>query len=176
MDNSSKQASNFNSSHTSSHSSHSNHSNHSNHSTHSNPPINLKNFGTPQSHRILIDLPRELIRLDRDYRAGEVWQFKSTFPMELEGRIGVDEFKIAVDHINNILLQAFNPWMAVLDHLLDTLSLYTLSWFKQSHFQKHISSLEKSLNHINYSSFNPAGLNILNPQSIAFLYLEIEFY
>ncbi|TIB64842.1 hypothetical protein E3P77_02987 [Wallemia ichthyophaga] len=69
-----------------------------------NPPINLKNFGTPQSHRILIDLPRELIRLDRDYRAGEVWQFKSTFPMELEGRIvGSNSltFKNTYPHLRN---------------------------------------------------------------------------
>ena len=44
-------------------------------------------FGTPQVGVIGRHKPRDLIRLDRDYTAGEVCQFWSGYPFELEGRV-----------------------------------------------------------------------------------------
>jgi hypothetical protein len=33
--------------------------------------------------------PREIVRVERDYTGGEVVQFSSAYPMELEGRVSV---------------------------------------------------------------------------------------
>ena len=44
-------------------------------------------FGTPQVGVIGRHKPRDMIRLDRDYTAGEVCQFWSGYPFELEGRV-----------------------------------------------------------------------------------------
>ncbi|TIA91972.1 hypothetical protein E3P99_00803 [Wallemia hederae] len=149
-------------------------------STHSHAQIYtthaLKNFGTTQERRVCIDLPREIVRIDRDYQHGEVWQFKKSFPMELEGRINAEQFAFAVHEINLQLQRAFNPTRAVVDYLLDVATLYTLSWFKSTHFESQLKQLDNILNYLNYNLFNPAGLNLLSPATIGFLYLEIEYY
>lgn len=44
-------------------------------------------FGTPQIGIIGKHKPREIIRIDRDYSDGEICQFWSGYPMELEGRV-----------------------------------------------------------------------------------------
>ena len=48
---------------------------------------NMQIFGTPPVGIIGVHRPREIIRLDRDYTSGEVCQFWSGFPLELEGRV-----------------------------------------------------------------------------------------
>lgn len=45
-------------------------------------------FGTPQVGIIGHHKPREIVRIERDYTAGETCQFWSGFPLELEGRVG----------------------------------------------------------------------------------------
>lgn len=48
---------------------------------------NMQIFGTPPVGIIGVHQPREIIRLDRDYSSGEICQFWSGFPLELEGRV-----------------------------------------------------------------------------------------
>lgn len=91
-------------------------------------------------------------------------------------QLNPEQYHFAIHEINYQLSRAFNPWHAVLDHLCDIASFYTLTWFKRTYFEKRISELEGTLNYLNYNLFNPAGLNILNPSIIGFLYLEIEYY
>lgn len=47
-------------------------------------------FGTQPVGVIGVHKPREIIRLDRDYTSGEICQFWSGFPLELEGRVGAN--------------------------------------------------------------------------------------
>ncbi len=37
--------------------------------------------------------PREIVRVERDYTGGEIVQFSSTYPLELEGRVSVLFFR-----------------------------------------------------------------------------------
>jgi hypothetical protein len=37
--------------------------------------------------RIGVHHPREIVRVERDYTGGEIVQFSSVYPMELEGRV-----------------------------------------------------------------------------------------
>jgi hypothetical protein len=39
--------------------------------------------------RIGVHHPREIIRVERDYTGGEIVQFSSAYPMELEGRVSI---------------------------------------------------------------------------------------
>lgn len=48
--------------------------------------------GTPPVGIIGVHKPREILRLDRDYTSGEICQFWSGFPLELEGRVGHSTF------------------------------------------------------------------------------------
>ena len=50
------------------------------------PPANSAYF-TPPMGQIGVHHPREIVRVERDYSGGEIVQFASTFPMELEGRV-----------------------------------------------------------------------------------------
>jgi hypothetical protein len=44
-------------------------------------------FGTPPVGIIGLHKPREIIRIDRDYSSGEICQFWSGYPVELQGRV-----------------------------------------------------------------------------------------
>ena len=44
-------------------------------------------FYTPPMGRIGVHHPREIVRVERDYTGGEIVQFASVYPMELEGRV-----------------------------------------------------------------------------------------
>jgi hypothetical protein len=50
------------------------------------PPADSAYF-TPPLGQIGVHHPREIVRVERDYSGGEIVQFASTFPMELEGRV-----------------------------------------------------------------------------------------
>jgi hypothetical protein len=39
--------------------------------------------------RIGVHHPREIVRVERDYTGGEIVQFASVYPMELEGRVSL---------------------------------------------------------------------------------------
>ena len=50
-------------------------------------PSEMQIFGTPQVGIIGQHKPRDIVRLDRDYSEGEICQFWSGYPFELEGRV-----------------------------------------------------------------------------------------
>ena len=60
------------------------------HSAYSGPPMG----------RIGVHHPREIVRVERDYTGGEIVQFSSAFPMELEGRVSVHALYHAMRHAN----------------------------------------------------------------------------
>ena len=46
--------------------------------------------------RIGVHHPREIVRVERDYTGGEIVQFSSAYPLELEGRVSIPFFFRAV--------------------------------------------------------------------------------
>ena len=52
------------------------------------PPPPDAAYGTNPVGRIGFHHPREVFRVERDYTGGELVQFSSTYPLELEGRVG----------------------------------------------------------------------------------------
>lgn len=53
------------------------------------PPPPDAAFGTQPVGKIGVHHPREVIRIERDYTGGELIQFASIYPLELEGRVRV---------------------------------------------------------------------------------------
>ena len=51
------------------------------------PPPSDSAYGTPPVGQIGIHHPREIVRIERDYAGGELVQFSSIYPIELEGRV-----------------------------------------------------------------------------------------
>jgi hypothetical protein len=58
-------------------------------SYHLAPPAEDSAYFTPPVGQIGVHHPREIVRVERDYTGGEVVQFSSAYPMELEGRVSV---------------------------------------------------------------------------------------
>src|ERR1700755_2410652 len=50
------------------------------------PPGRDSVFYTPPMGRIGVHHPREIVRVERDYTGGEIVQFATVYPLELEGR------------------------------------------------------------------------------------------
>ncbi len=57
------------------------------------PPGRDSVFYTPPMGQIGVHHPREIVRVERDYTGGEIVQFSSTYPLELEGRVSVLFFR-----------------------------------------------------------------------------------
>ena len=53
------------------------------------PPGQDSVYYTPPMGRIGVHHPREIVRVERDYTGGEIVQFMSAYPMELEGRVSL---------------------------------------------------------------------------------------
>ena len=51
------------------------------------PPPSNSAYGTPPVGQIGVHFPREIVRVERDYVGGELIQFSSIYPIELEGRV-----------------------------------------------------------------------------------------
>jgi hypothetical protein len=51
------------------------------------PPASDSAYGTPPAGQIGIHHPREIVRIERDYAGGELIQFSSIYPIELDGRV-----------------------------------------------------------------------------------------
>jgi hypothetical protein len=58
------------------------------------PPPTDTAYGTNPVGHIGIHHPREVFRVERDYTGGELVQFASTYPLELEGRVRTVSFKL----------------------------------------------------------------------------------
>jgi hypothetical protein len=53
----------------------------------SGPAASDSAYGTPPAGQIGIHHPREIVRIERDYAGGELIQFLSIYPVELDGRV-----------------------------------------------------------------------------------------
>jgi hypothetical protein len=51
------------------------------------PPASDSAYGTPPVGQIGVHHPREIVRIERDYAGGELTQFSSIYPIELDGRV-----------------------------------------------------------------------------------------
>lgn len=103
-----------------------------------------------------------------------------------------------MNDLNSILASAYDPYRSILDNTLSVLTFYILPLFLQTHYEKvgarnqrlamilqlfeplrfspilqEMKSFEDMLVTVNQSIFNPAGLNILHPRKVAFLFVSI---
>ncbi|KAK0549058.1 hypothetical protein OC844_006925 [Tilletia horrida] len=140
------------------------------------PPDAGRAFGTAPVGVIGRDKPREIIRVERDYGAGELCQFHPAFPLELEGRLSPTAFAETINEINLLLIDAHDSAWSCFDNALAILTLWISPLFLSSHYARSMRRLEEFIHHTNLQVFNPAGLNILFPKKCAFLFLEIEYY
>ncbi|EJT99041.1 hypothetical protein DACRYDRAFT_82948 [Dacryopinax primogenitus] len=140
------------------------------------PPSSTSAYGTPPTGKIGVHYPREILRVERDYSGGEIIQFHPAYPLELEGRITHTQFQETINTINERLISAHSLWWSFFDNTIAILTLY-LSWLCFStHYDREMSKLRGTIDQLNRDVYNPAGLNILWPRSVAFLFLEIEYY
>ncbi|GAA5923648.1 hypothetical protein JCM3775_000460 [Rhodotorula graminis] len=133
-------------------------------------------FGTAPVGVIGKTRPREVIRVERDYSAGETCQMWSGWIWELEGRVSPTDYQNALNEVNEVLASAHDPTRSVLDNCLAIVTLYLSPLVLSSHYEREIRRLHSVLERLNRDLFNPAGLNLLSPLKRAFLFLEIEYY
>ena len=50
-------------------------------------PSDASYFGGPQTGTIGSDLPKEILRVERDWSTGEICQFETSSPIELDRRV-----------------------------------------------------------------------------------------
>ncbi|KJA25921.1 hypothetical protein HYPSUDRAFT_133404, partial [Hypholoma sublateritium FD-334 SS-4] len=144
------------------------------------PPPPDSAFGTAPVGQIGVHHPREIIRVERDYTGGELIQFTPIYPLELEGRITPTQFLESINAINEVLIAAYSLRHAMLDNVLAVFTLQISKLFMKTHFEKASTAtmlrLRKVVEQMNAEVYNPVGLNMLWPENVAFLYLEIEYY
>ncbi|KAF8887714.1 Golgin subfamily A member 7/ERF4 family-domain-containing protein [Infundibulicybe gibba] len=133
-------------------------------------------YGTHPIGQIGLHHPREILRIERDYTGGELIQFAPIYPLELEGRITPTQFLESINAINEVLISAHSLRHSFLDNILAVFSLQLSRLFIPSHYEKEMQCLRYLVDDLNTGLYNPVGLNILWPQSVAFLYLEMEYY
>ncbi|KAI0344237.1 hypothetical protein BDW22DRAFT_1145030 [Trametopsis cervina] len=139
------------------------------------PPLDAA-YHTPPIGQIGVHHPRELIRVERDYSGGELVQFASTYPLELEGRITPTQFLETINAINECLISAHSLRWSAFDNALSFFTLQLSKLLLPSHYDKEMRRLQKLIEEINTTLYNPVGLNILWPRKVAFIFLEIEYY
>ncbi|EFP79989.1 uncharacterized protein PGTG_05214 [Puccinia graminis f. sp. tritici CRL 75-36-700-3] len=137
-------------------------------------------FGTSPAGQVGQSKPRAIVRIERDYSArgatcGRV-QFWDGWVKELEGRISPLQLQNTLNDFNLILASAYDPYSSILDNTLAVLSLYISPWILGTHHKRQMNLFKDTLEQYNKSVYNPVGLNILHPQKVAFLFLEIEYY
>jgi len=140
------------------------------------PPGIGSAFGTDPVGEIGVHHPREIIRIERDYSAGELPQFHPTFPLELEGRISPTVFQETINDINEILISANDLKKSIYYNILAAFTLYLSMLVFTSHYDKEMQRLEALIDQKNATIYQPRGLRILWPRKSAFLFLEVEFY
>ncbi|KAJ7451140.1 Golgin subfamily A member 7/ERF4 family-domain-containing protein [Mycena latifolia] len=140
------------------------------------PPPSDSAYGTQPVGQIGVHHPREILRVERDYTGGELIQFAPIYPLELEGRITPTQFLESINAINELLISAHSLRHSFLDNLLSVFTLQLSRLLMTSHFEKGMRRLQQLINELNAQVYNPVGLNILWPQRVAFLFMEIEYY
>jgi len=139
------------------------------------PPMDAF-YGTNPVGHIGIHHPREVFRVERDYTGGELVQFASTYPLELEGRITPTQFLETINAINELLISAHSIPHSFFNNLLVVLTFQISRLVIKSHYEKEMRRLEQLVQALNTELYNPVGLNIRWPRKVAFLFLEIEYY
>lgn len=140
------------------------------------PPASDSAYGTPPVGQIGVHHPREIVRIERDYAGGELTQFSSIYPIELDGRITPTQFMETINDINEILISAHSARHSFIYNFLAVATLHLSTFVLTSHYDKEMRRLKQKIEGINTQIYNPVGLNILWPRNVAFLFLEIEYY
>ncbi|KAH9441905.1 hypothetical protein Pst134EA_032102 [Puccinia striiformis f. sp. tritici] len=84
--------------------------------------------------------------------------------------------KNTLNDFNLIFASAYDPYSSILDNTLAVLSFYISPWLLGTHHKRQMNLFKDTLEQYNKSVYNPVGLNIVHPQKVAFLFLEIEYY
>ncbi|KZT68784.1 hypothetical protein DAEQUDRAFT_691874 [Daedalea quercina L-15889] len=140
------------------------------------PPPPDAAYGTPPVGQIGLHHPREIVRIERDYSAGELPQFSPVYPLEFEGRLTPTQFLETVNAINEIMISAHSLKHSFVDNALSFFTLQTSRLVLASHYEKEMSRLQQLIEEFNVRTYNPRGLHILWPRKVAFMFLEIEYY
>ena len=77
-----------------------------------------------------------MVRIERDYTAGELVQFYPAYPLELEGRITATAFSELVNDINSLLIEAHRTLPTWLDNSLAILTLYISPMLFGTHYAR----------------------------------------
>ncbi|TXT15504.1 hypothetical protein VHUM_00007 [Vanrija humicola] len=129
-------------------------------------------YGQPPTGTIGRDLPKEIVRVERDYSLGDICQFTTNFPIEIDGRVTPTEFAKFVEAVNEPLREAYSVSGAVVDNVIAVLTWWTSLWWRTSHFEKELQRAEAVIRKANETTFNPAGLNVLSPREVALQYVS----
>jgi len=140
------------------------------------PTATTSAYGTDPIGTIGLHHSREIIRVERDYEHGELCQFSSAFPLELEGRLTPTQFLETINSINEILISAHSVKAAAIDNTFTIMTLYLALLFRKTHYQKEMERLHRLFDQINNGLLHSRGLRMLWPRRVGFLFLEIEFY
>ncbi|KAM0746339.1 hypothetical protein T439DRAFT_294260 [Meredithblackwellia eburnea MCA 4105] len=152
-------------------------------------PSNLKSRPSIHSHRSSVapesvfgsapvgvigkHKPREVLRIERDYSAGEICQFWSGWIWELEGRVTPTAYQTTLNELNIVLASAHDPYKSCFDNVLAVLTLYTSPQILGSHYEREMRKFDRVLERANREIYNPVGLNILSPRRNAFLFVSL---
>jgi len=140
------------------------------------PPPADSAYGSDPVGKIGVHHPREVLRVERDYTGGEVIQFASVYPLELEGRLTPTQFLESMNAINEVLIDAHSLRWAFWDNVIQVFSLQLSRLVLSTYYDKQMFRLRRLIESLNAELFNPVGLNIIWPRSVAFLFMEIEYY
>ncbi|KAG9306296.1 hypothetical protein G9A89_018179 [Geosiphon pyriformis] len=125
-----------------------------------------------RSTSAIVPNPKQLIRIERDYSRGELCQFYTAFPLEIDGRINPLQFQETIATLNELLERAHSPKYNWMDNLLACLTLYTSTFCIRSHYDRMVEEICKFLDNENKTTYNAQGLNFRNPQKTAFLFVS----
>ncbi|KAG1845095.1 Golgin subfamily A member 7/ERF4 family-domain-containing protein [Suillus subalutaceus] len=137
------------------------------------PPPSDSAYGTSPVGQIGVHHPREIVRIERDYGGGELTQFSSIYPIELDGRITPTQFMETINDINELLISAHSVRHSFIYNFLAVATLHLSTLFITSHYDKEMRRLKQKIERINTQIYNPVGLNILWPRNVAFLFVSI---
>ncbi|KAH7908205.1 Golgin subfamily A member 7/ERF4 family-domain-containing protein [Hygrophoropsis aurantiaca] len=140
------------------------------------PPASDAAYGSLPIGQIGVHHPREIVRIERDFAGGELIQFASIYPIELDGRITPTQFLETINSLNEILISAHSIRHSFFHNFLAVMTLQISSLLLSTHYEKEMRRLAQLIDDLNVQLYNPVGLNILWPRKVAFLFLEIEYY
>ncbi|SJX64082.1 uncharacterized protein SRS1_14737 [Sporisorium reilianum f. sp. reilianum] len=140
------------------------------------PPDATRAFGEAVTGQPRVHVPKEIVRIERDYSSGELPQFHSSFPLELEGRISPTTFSELINDINALLIKAHSPARTWVDNSLAILTFYISTAIAGSHYQRTMHELDRLIERLNAEVLHPVGLALADPRRAAFLFLELEYF